>query len=255
MPKRPAPYDEGFARFLAERGEQYARLYMETPATADRLIRNPESAMVWWCRQEYDNTAKHREKLRKRIERAREDLEALQLKLAAAEARPASFAKKAPFVALQCAKQHDLEDCDGEWGVCLSCLKFTSDGMRMVKRCFACNVNVCARCIDRYYPSEDMGLQLFIVGRDHMGLVMHRRNLERQKNGRDMIDPERYSERIRRLREEFYDTEQHRADLRAQITEAEACFLAVRAELADAEKRAGMSSFVVWSRRRETGGC
>jgi len=96
-------------------------------------------------------------------------------------------------------------------------------------------------------------LQLFIVGRDHMGLVMHRRNLKRQKNGRDTI--ERYSERIRRLREEFYDTEQHRADLRAQITEAEACFLAVRAELADAEKRAGMSSFVVWSRRRETGGC
>jgi hypothetical protein len=135
----------------------------------------------------------------------------------------------------------------------MSCLKTPSDGIRIVKRCERCKVAVCATCIEKYYPDQDMGLQLFTVDKAHAALVMYRYNLELEKDGCHTIDQEKYAQTISRLREEFYDTEQHRADLRAQITEAEARFLVSRAELADAEKRARISSFVGWCRRRETG--
>jgi len=45
------------------------------------------------------------------------------------------------------------------------------------------------------------------------------------------------------MREEFYDTEQHRVDLREQVKEADACLVAAQAEFDEAENgnRCGLS--------------
>jgi len=56
-----------------------------------------------------------------------------------------------------------------------------------------------------------------------------------------MFEPEKTLKAINRMREEFYDTEQHRVDLREQIKEAEACLVAAQAEVDEAEKRAAVS--------------
>ena len=235
MPKRAStPHDEGFAQFLASKDTALSTIYISNPSTADTLMRSPYLAMVWWAKQEYDNTPAHRESLRQRLELARADVEEVKRKLVVAEGRPVNpdLSKTPP--ALKCSKHHDLEDCHEEGSnLCRVCWKFTS---LLVKRCSKCNGTVCAGCMDMH---EDIGLQMFMSKSNNSVFTTHQHNLKLQKEGRAMFEPEKTLKAINRMREEFYDTEQHRVDLREQVKEAEACLVAAQAEADDAEKRVG----------------
>jgi len=227
--KRPAaPYDEEFARFLAQKGPADPRFYMENPETAVRLFRDPESAMVWWARQEYDNTEAHRRSLKDRIEHVSAEVDDLKRKLAAAEERPPASEKK-PAALMRCAKDHPIVDYDGKENrdLCRVCYNFCK---RISKWCERCKVGVCAACIENCGPDEDMGLYVFMA-KNGFEFPTYRNSLRLGKNLKE----------IDRLRDEFYDTEQHRVDLKEQIDEIEAVLEAVRTKLADAERRAAQA--------------
>jgi len=237
--KRPAaPYDEEFARFLAQKGAAHSRFYMEHPETAMRLFRNPNSAMVWWARQEYDNTEEHRKDLKHRIERVSTEVDDLKRKLVAAEERPSVSEKKAE-PSMRCAKGHPLVDYDGrdDRGLCHVCYHFVDN---ISKWCEQCEVGACAACMEDCGPNEDMGLQFFMAEKGS-AFTTYRINRKLQKEGHDLFQPEENRREINRLREEFYDTEQHRVDLKEQINEVEAVLEGIRTKLTDAERRAAQA--------------
>jgi hypothetical protein len=240
MPKRTAAsHDKEFIKFLANRDLECLMVYMKSPESSMERYRNPRFVRVFWYRQEYDNTTEHREGLKKRIGTAREKLAAMKTKLALAKVRPASSAMKAPFVAMQCHERHNLEDYAGGRmsGYCMACLELCSKDIPIAKYCIQCNVRVCKACVDKYYPNQDIGFRIFMAREDNSTKASYDHN-QRQTERDDMIEPEETHKKIERFRQEYYDTEQHRVDLREQIKEAEACLCALEAESAKAEKQA-----------------
>jgi hypothetical protein len=235
MPKRShkeALHDEGFVKFLAQSNRsELVPLYMENPDSAVRRMRDVFLTPVWWSMQEYKNTEEHREQLKRDVQRAVDELDELKHKLAAAEARPVG--KKIATVP-SCAEGHPLAAFDGKgYEECNLCHEWTYSGIELIKQCKPCRKYVCRSCMQ----NEDIGLHLF-MSRNCFEYTRYRFNILRQKAGYDMKEPEENLREINRLREEFYNTEQHRVDLREQIKLAEDRVRDAETALADAERRA-----------------
>jgi hypothetical protein len=236
MPKHPREeeaHDEGFARFLAQSDGGHMKIYMENPKTATVLYRDPFSAMVWWSFQEYQNTEHHREELMKTVERAGKILNDLKLKLTEAEARPAG--NKKPAEIPSCCKGHPLVAFDGDYDCCNLCSKDMNE-VTLAKQCKSCSVSVCTACME---CCDDVGLHLFMSHNTNV-YVTYRFNIIRQQRGIAMRNHEENMKGINQLRAEFYDTEEHRDNLREQIKVAEDHLRDAQTKLDDAERRAAV---------------
>ena len=205
---RPSMIDEAFLAFL--RDGRAAEQYRKDPRCAVDLCRDPWSAEVWWLYQEFYNTDAHREQILKEIADKKQKLPPLKRELELANNTPALSPPQAPFFALQCDKKHPLRQAAEQYHeLCGICSKFQRD---TAKHCEQCNMGVCVKCFDAYYPNEDLSFLWFLSSESNIASVAYRLKYNTTPGNQ---------ENIRRLREKFYYTEQYKTDLKEMIRETE----------------------------------
>jgi len=243
--------DLEFLAFLRSRDASAAERYLADPTSATRRYRNPWSVQVWWLRQEYDNTDRHRQRLREDVEYKERKLDSFQRALEVAKSRPVSLVPTGPFKdsEAQCKEHHPLVDIQGSTDTfCGICYDISAT---LVKFCPECNEGVCGKCVGVIHPKEDIGFIWFLATTNVAASTYCLDKLDEGKpakcakyNYEDVkISVGLLEQDIQVLRNEFYGTAEHQTDIKKRIDETEACIqslkegLKLSIEKAEAEQK------------------